>query len=195
MGPLATHMALHILLMNLFAPLAAAGMWLLGRERKPATAPLLAFATVVQLAALWAWHAPPVLDRALASPSVHLLMYASLFLAALLFWWSVLHSPGERSWQPVVALLVTGKIYCFLAVLFVFAPRALYPGFAAIHAAHAITAPSTTLADQQLAGLIMLVACPATYVVAAVVLAARWLLAMEDAERHPESRAGAEAWT
>jgi putative membrane protein len=54
-------------------------------------------------------------------------------------------------------------------VLLTFAPRALY-------ASHTHLG---TLDDQQLAGLIMLIACPATYLLAAVILAGRWLYGLD----------------
>nr|WP_268812574.1 cytochrome c oxidase assembly protein [Sinorhizobium meliloti] len=193
MGPLATHMAVHILLMNLAAPLAAFAVTRVRLQRREIAGRALALATFAQIAALWAWHAPPSLNRALEFPTVHLLMNASLFLTAFLFWRAVLRLHGQRSWQPIVALLITSKLYCLLAVLFVFAPRALYPAFAASHTAHATGAVNATLADQQLAGLIMLVACPVTYVLAGIVIAARWLLTMEKDEAG--SRTGAAAWT
>lgn len=194
-GPLAVHMAVHILLMNIVAPLAALGLSRVLQNSRAISGRLLGLATLVQIAGLWAWHAPPFLYRALESSSVHLLMNGSLFLSAFLFWWAVLHFRGERSWQPVAALLVTSKLYCLLAVLFVFAPRTLYPDFASSHLGHGVGGPSTGLADQQLAGLIMLVACPVTYVLAGVVIAARWLLSMEKEGDDPGSRSGAEAWT
>jgi putative membrane protein len=193
MGPLATHMAVHILLMNLAAPLAAFAVTRVRLQRREIAGRALALATFAQIAALWAWHAPPSLNRALESPTVHLLMNASLFLTAFLFWRAVLRLHGQRSWHPIVALLITSKLYCLLAVLFVFAPRALYPASAASHTAHATGAVNATLADQQLAGLIMLVACPVTYVLAGIVIAARWLLTMEKEEAG--SRTGAAAWT
>nr|WP_234710560.1 cytochrome c oxidase assembly protein [Sinorhizobium arboris] len=188
-------MAVHIVLMNIVAPLAASGISWIGPAGRAVGGQVLALATFAQITALWAWHAPPLLNRALEFPSVHLLMNASLFLAAFLFWRAVLHFHGKRSWQSIVALLMTSKLYCLLAVLFVFAPRALYPDIATSHTAHATGALNTTLADQQLAGLMMLAACPVTYVLAGVVIAARWLLALEKDEAAPESRAGAEAWT
>jgi putative membrane protein len=193
MGPLATHMAAHILLMNLAAPLAAFAMKQVRPQRREIAGRGLALATLAQIAALWAWHAPPFLNWALQFPTVHLLMNASLFLTAFLFWRAVLRPHGKRSWQPIVALLMTSKLYCLLAVLFVFAPRALYPAFDASHTAHAAGTLNATLADQQLAGLIMLVACPVTYVLAGIVIAARWLLTMERDEAR--SRTGAAAWT
>jgi putative membrane protein len=53
-------------------------------------------------------------------------------------------------------------------VLITFAPRAIYGH------AHA-----GALADQQLGGLIMLIVCPLTYILAAVVIVTRWLSGMK----------------
>ncbi|WP_051440885.1 putative membrane protein (plasmid) [Ensifer sp. WSM1721] len=195
MGPLAMHMSVHILLMNLVAPLAALGASRIRPERQEVAAGMLALATLAQLVALWTWHAPPLLNRALEFPSVHLLMYGSLFLTAVLFWWTVFRFSKERCWQPIVALLVTSKLYCLLAVLFVFAPRALYPNIAHAHPSDGAPVLSATLADQHLAGLIMLAACPATYVLAAIAIGARWLFAMETGKPQPDVNPGEEAWS
>ncbi|WEX73967.1 cytochrome c oxidase assembly protein [Sinorhizobium numidicum] len=198
MGPLASHMVLHILLMNLVAPLAAMCLSHTWRERPEPAPGMLQLATIAQLIVLWAWHAPPLLNRALTSQPVHLLMYASLLLSAFLFWWAVLRFDADRRWKPIVALLVTSKLYCLLAVLFVFSPRALYSGIAGSHAGHGASVFDTTLADQQLAGLIMLAACPATYVLAGIALAGRWLLAMDAEAANPaptRPNTGEEAWS
>jgi putative membrane protein len=56
-------------------------------------------------------------------------------------------------------------------------PRTLY---ATLHAGHADQA--IALADQQLAALLMVVACPLTYIAAGVILSAQWL---EEIERTP----------
>ncbi|MCA1490327.1 cytochrome c oxidase assembly protein [Ensifer sp. NBAIM29] len=193
MGPLASHMVMHILLMNLLAPLAAmsaCAFWQQGRE--PAGG-ALAFATAAQLLSLWLWHAPPLLTRALASAPLHLLMYGSLLLTAFLFWWVVLRFRGNHSWKPILSLLVTSKLYCVLGVLFLFAPRVLFTGIAGDPGTGAPT-PEAVLADQQLAGLLMLTACPATYILGGIVLGARWLFAMETDEiERPNT--GEEAWT
>jgi putative membrane protein len=98
-------------------------------------------------------------------------MHLSLAAAALWFWLAVLSDRSALRWRALVALALTGKLFCLLGVLLVFAPRLLY-------AAHPV-APgqpvAAGLADQQLAGLMMVVACPLTYVLAAVIIAARGL--------------------
>lgn len=169
-GHLSAQMLAHILLMNAVAPLLAMAVPGPASRRWPS---LLFPATIVQVVALWAWHAPPVLDAAMRSDVLHAGMQVSLLLCAIWFWSAVL-SRREARWRSILALLVTGKLFCLLGVLLVFAPRALYSGgFAS--GQHGAAHAASLLADQQLAGLLMLVACPATYLVAGVVLAARWL--------------------
>lgn len=177
-GHLSAQMLVHILLMNAVAPLLAMAAAGPPSRRWPR---FLFSATIVQVAALWTWHAPPVLDAAMRSDVLHVGMQATLFLSAFWFW-SAVFSGGEARWRAILALLVTGKLVCLLGVLLVFAPRALYSGVFA-----AGGQPASALADQQLAGLLMLVACPATYLVAGIVLAARWL-ARIDAAGPPGSR-------
>jgi putative membrane protein len=172
-------MVVHILLMNLLAPMAAVALVrcailpsCLGRG--------LALATAAQLALLWSWHAPSAWHVAMEQPVVHLTMQASLALAALWFWSAALGAAESRGWQPLPALLVTSKLFCLLGVLLTFAPRPLY------EVAHHGAAPADRLTDQQLAGLMMLVACPATYLLAGVVVAARWLRLFEEDTRSDE---------
>jgi putative membrane protein len=173
-GPLSAHMAQHIVLMNVLAPLLAIAM---ARRLPNAARPGLALATVLQLVLLWGWHAPPVMGMAIQSLPLHLTMQVTLLTAATWFWFAIVRTGGTGSWRAIVALLVTSKIFCLLAVLMVFAPRALY-GFAGSHYLHA-SAAAGTLDDQQLAGLLMLVACPATYVLGGIIIAARWFAALE----------------
>ena len=67
---------------------------------------------------------------------------------------------------------------CLACVLLVFAPRGLYPALlSASHAAgHAMP---IRLEDQQLAGLLMLVVCPVTYLTAGVAMAARCVFGID----------------
>lgn len=165
-GPLSGQMAAHIVLMNLLAPLVAL---LLGRRTSRRVAAALGPATLVQLLLLWALHLPGVTAAAYALLP-HAAMQALLFAAALWFWLAVFATAGERRWRALLALLVTSKLFCLLGVLLTFAPRPLYE--------HG-TGHAVTMADQQLAGLLMIVACPASYLLAAVVIAVRWLRVLE----------------
>jgi putative membrane protein len=80
-----------------------------------------------------------------------------LFLSAVAFWRLILTLIGARRWHAVPVLLLTGKLSCLLAALLVFSPRVLY-------------GPAFGLDDQHLAGLLMISACPLSYLVAGVVL-------------------------
>lgn len=179
-GPLSVGMAAHILLMNFFAP--AVALWsvrslpLVARRIRG-----LAVPTMVQLLLLWAWHAPPSLAAAMDHPTLHLTMQGSLAVAALWFWTTVVTATIGGQWRAITALLATSKLFCLLGVLLTFASHPLYP--AMTH--HGGTALDP-LADQQLAGLLMLVACPLSYLVAAVVVASNWLLPSDQAIGQPE---------
>jgi putative membrane protein len=171
-GPLAHHMSVHILLMNLVAPTVAVALHAVSQFEFTRWASRSLFAaSAAQIAALWLLHAPPVLAASINSAAAHFLVQTILFAVALWFWIAIVAQTGAARWRAIFALLVTGKLFCLLAALLVFSPRALYPLHLA-HDAHAIADP---LADQYLAGLLMLVVCPLTYVFAGVLIAERWL--------------------
>lgn len=170
--PLSRHMAGHIALMNVAAPILALAL-VRGADNVPFRRWSLAPPTVVQLVLLWLWHVPAALAAAHASPVVHVAMQATLLVSAAWFWTVVLAKADAARWTAIVALLITGKVFCLLGAVLTFAPRSLYALGAGHVMAHA--EGGVALADQQLAGLLMLVACPPTYVLAGVVIAARWL--------------------
>jgi putative membrane protein len=160
------HMATHITAMNVAAPFAAVVMAQAGWGQAFARAQALWLATIAQMILLWAAHSPiahhGLQTSAMAATSVH----ALLFLAALTFWLAVVQAASHK-WQAMLALLVSGKLACLLGVLFIFAPRPLFAGHGAHHDHGA------ALIDQHLAGLLMVAACPLSYVLTAVVLAAQ----------------------
>lgn len=159
-GSHARHMAAHILVMNVGAPLLAT----IGLTRwnvRVRGVRLLWFVTFAQIALLWVWHAPVVQNLSPHSPNAMIASHTVLLLAATTFWMSLLSLSGPSRWHALPALLLTGKMVCLLAALLVFAPRALYGS--AAHAAHGLD-------DQHLAGLLMLAACPLSYLVSAVAM-------------------------
>ena len=175
-GGFSLHMALHIAAMNVLAPLTAIAVLLAARGRSSRGA--FWAAAAAQVATLWAWHLPALQDFSGNNAAGPLLMHGSLFLVALAFWTSLLRLQGWERWHGVLGLLVTGKFSCLLAALLVFAPR---PLFAMGH--HA----PQSLADQQLAGLLMLTACPLSYVVAGVVMTAQLIMVLP-ARSDPHAR-------
>jgi putative membrane protein len=163
-GPLSLHMALHIGSMNVVAPILAV---LLSGQADRASRPAMAWsAAALQVALLWAWHAPSVQRLVLDTHGLQAVAHLALLAAAVWSWRSLLRLSPSARWHAIPILLVTGKLVCLLAVLLIFSPRLLYQ---LPHHAH--VAASSGLDDQQLAGLLMVVACPLSYVVAGVVFA------------------------
>lgn len=174
-GPLSAHMLQHVAVMNVVVPLLVFGLALRGPVQLWRSWPL---ATLCQLCLLWGWHSPPALALAMSSPAAMAAMHVSLALAALWFWAAIASTPAAGRWRAIFALLVTGKLFCLLGALLVFSPRYLFGPVVTAHTGHA--GPATTmLGDQQLAGLIMLTACPLTYVLFGIVISARWFLSLE----------------
>jgi putative membrane protein len=180
-------MAMHILAMNCLAPaMVVAARGVFGRPRR-SLAHLIVIASAAQLVFLWGWHLPNAVAFARDYAVVGTTMHASLFLAALLFWRSVVDAADDNAWQALGALLITGKLFCLLGVLITFAPRLLYSDLTGLHA-DALAGQELALSDQHLAGLIMVVACPLTYVLAGIVIAARWMSQIEEGTGWSQSR-------
>jgi putative membrane protein len=202
----AAHMAQHMLLVMVAAPLLVLGApglplavsltpgWRrrLGRLRhRPAThaarrlltRPMVAWA--VHVGTLWAWHLPGPYQAALASDAVHAAEHASFLGTAVLFWWVVLSRQGRRRLGPgfaVLYLFAAALQGSALGALLTLAPAPLYP----LQAAAAPPWGPTPLADQQLAGLVMWVPADLVYLGAAGTLFMGWLVSLERASpRHP----------
>ncbi|MBC7285371.1 cytochrome c oxidase assembly protein [Hoeflea sp.] len=164
-GTIDAMMLWHIALMNALAPAIAYSI----RARLPASLETsIFFAAALQIGLLWGWHSPAALEAAMQHRAVGIAMHASLFLSALWFWGGVVTTSQRASWRALVALLLTGKLFCLLGALFVFSNSSL-------NTAHgSIASLETAVAHQQLAGLLMLALCPLTYVAAGIVLSIRW---------------------
>lgn len=192
MGPRSAHMMHHIAIMNVLAPVfalviadrAATLLW-----RAP-PARHLWLAAGLQLVLLAVWHLPTTERWGMdAVGGVHLIE-ASLFAAAVYFWSAIMTLATAQQWQAILALLVTGKIACLLGSLLIFAPRLLtLPTASSHHSAHSVA----TLADQQLAGLLMIVFCPLSYLLVGVVTAAHMLKSLARTETSLNVRALASA--
>ncbi len=176
-GPVSLQMLQHLAVMNVLAPLLAAA--LAGRTQL-AGAGWVWTGGLLQMMLLWGWHAPSVQQAAASSAIVQAALLVSLTGAAVLFWWAVIAASARSEWRSLAALMLTGKLACLLGALLIFAPRDLY-GLPGLVLALCSTGPST-LADQQLAGLLMVTACPLSYLVAGVILAARMLARIDDCQ-------------
>ncbi|HZD73824.1 MAG TPA: cytochrome c oxidase assembly protein [Actinomycetota bacterium] len=210
----AIHMAQHMLLILVAAPLLVLGSpglavvaGLSPRSRRRLTRwrrspagraaarvidqPLLVL--LAHVAVVWTWHLPVPYQAALASPSLHALEHASFLGTAVLLWRTVVGRDRRRRLARGLAILylfVTALQAGALGALLTFASRPLYPRQALGSSAWGLT----PLADQQLAGIVMWVPGGVVYLAAAAALLLLWLAEMEAEARSvqppPEGHAG-----
>ena len=190
------HMAQHLVLMNLAAPLLVLGAplqvmiralalpWRRAAARfvqRPAwrgpwrwvSGALLA--TVLQQVVLWGWHTPRGVAAALRSDALHIAMHASLLVAALLFWTAVLRPRSGGYWVSLAALLATLKLTGVVCIVLLLQPAALYTAYGDLAAAWGL-AP---IEDEQLGWSLMMAAGMLSYLGAAIGLFAQWLRTVE----------------
>ena len=193
------HMAQHMLLIEVVAPLLALSalpvvlLWALPRAWAHAighwwgqsrvvhpiwrglSRPLPAW--IISTVVLWIWHLPLLYQAALANETIHAFEHLMFVITAVLFWQVIVRPSGSRNQYGLgVLFLFTATLAgSVLGALLTFAN---YPWYAA----YALTAPQwgmTALEDQQVAGLIMWLPGGALYSVIACVLFVVWLNGME----------------
>jgi putative membrane protein len=158
--------------------LALGGGWKspLQRVWKRLTEPVTA--TVVQGVVMWAWHAPPLFDRALDSFGWHMAQHSCFFVSSLLFWWAMLH-PRSRSTgygTSAACLFATSLIGGALGALMSFSSSPWYAQYAAMGMTGIGLDP---VDDQRLAGLIMWIPGGLVHGAAALAMFYKWLKASE----------------
>jgi putative membrane protein len=158
--------------------LALGGGWKSPLQRlwKRLTDPVTA--TVVQGIAMWAWHAPPLFDRALDSFGWHMAQHSCFFVSSLLFWWAMLHPRrGSAGYGTSAAcLFATSLIGGALGALMSFSSSPWYADYAAMGMTGIGLDP---VDDQRLAGLIMWIPGGLVHGSAAVAMFYKWLKASE----------------
>jgi putative membrane protein len=150
------------------SPLAA--LW--KRLTEPVTA------TALQAVVMWAWHAPPLFDRALDSFGWHIAQHACFFVSSLLFWWAMLNPRGRGNGYGTSAacLFATSLIGGALGALMALSQSPWYADYAAMGMTGIGLDPTD---DQRLAGLIMWIPGGLVHGAAAVALFYRWLKSAE----------------
>lgn len=185
------HMAQHLVLMNVAAPLLVLGSPMqamfraLPRAGRRAIGALVqtrswrtgwrwltgaAVATVLQQITMWGWHTPRGVAVALESEPVHIAMHASLLVAALLFWTAVLRPTGGRYWAPLAALAATLKVSGAICIVLLVLPTVRFAAYGDSAAAWGLS----PLEDEQIGWGIMMVFGSLTYLGAAIALFALW---------------------
>ena len=121
---------------------------------------------------LWGWHAPSLFQATLTSEWVHAAQHISFLLSALLFWWAIFHGHrGVTNYGTAVLYLFTTAVHSgLLGALLTFSRTPWYPAYDDTQ-----VWGLSALEDQQLGGLVMWVPACTVYVVAGLVLFARWM--------------------
>jgi len=159
----AFHMAQHLLLIALAAPLAVLGG--IGLRIRPV------FAWPLFVGLFLFWHWPAAFQWAAGGLDTQWLELGSIFVAALLFWGAALDdgglNPGARALYVMTAAVVTD----LPGVVMLFAPRPV----CVMPKENAAAFGLTPLTDQQLAGLLMWVPANLVFFAIATFLFARWI--------------------
>jgi putative membrane protein len=181
---LAAHMAQHVILVLVAAPLVVLGSpllplsWALGSRRQlthavpprlwrvrvwVGSAPGLVTTWILATAALWGWHLPAAYEAAVSSDAVHVVEHVTFVGTAILFCSGLAAARATAGYgAALICLLLAAGQSAALGALLTFSSVPWYPSY-----------PS--LQDQQLAGLLMWVPGSLVYLTAAAVLFGRWL--------------------
>jgi len=189
------HMVQHMLLLDAVPILAILGFTKvilrpvtravrdLERRAGPLAHP--AFAVLLYVGVIWAWHIPAAYDVAVRHPTVHVLEHVSFVLAGSLYWWHLLSPIRARKrlngMGPVIYMASTKLLVGALGMGLAFAPSALYP----YYVEHARVWGISAISDQSVAGLIMAVEQSLVMGVALVVL---FVAALTESEREQQRR-------
>jgi putative membrane protein len=198
---LSAHMAQHLLIADLSAPLLVIGLRSpvyafilpralfaeLARSRRLRAAlrflkqPLVA--APIWIAVLYGWHLAPAYEAALRAPVLHALQHQTFIVASILLWVSVLEParrrvPGEL-WK-IPHIVGTRFAGMFLGMAFVILQRPIYEGF---YGQRALEHGLTPAEDQQIAGGLMLAI---DFLVMVGALIFFFMRAAEDADRKQE---------
>lgn len=171
----AAGMVAHMGVVAVAAPLIAIGLperWRPGRSM-PAALPVLA--SLLELVAVWGWHAPAMRAAAQAGIAATVAEQATFLAVGVLLWSTSFAAPGQRAHAATgaAALLLTSIHMTLLGALLALSPRPLY-------GAGEVTCFGIVLdagQDQQMGGVIMLLVGAVVYLAGGLVLIGRLLAA------------------
>jgi putative membrane protein len=208
---LTMHMAQHLVLIQVTAPLLLLGrpVQVILRALPPQRAGLVTrlllrpiwsrrvlefvtrplVATGLSILALVVWHFPALYEQAVLRQSVHDLQHVSFFGTALLFWWPIIdpvprHHRVSGLWASLM-VFITAVASTVIGAILTLADEVLYEPYRYA----AMPWGFTPLVDQQVAGLLMWIGGGTLYLVIILVLLARWLL-REEGRRMASEPAG-----
>jgi putative membrane protein len=159
---LTAHMAQHLLLMLVVAPLI-----LLGASPATLPQPPLAVCWFAGTFTVIFWHIPAIFETALEPHFWHGFEQASFVIAGILFWRPVIDSSG---WSAPIYLFLATLPCDALSAFLAFCGHVVYRPYLSAHVGMFGLSP---LDDQALAGALMWVAVTFAYLIPALVLTAR----------------------
>lgn len=178
------HMAMHVSVVAVAAPLLAIGLARgfpgaggAGRLDPARRFPRLFSpvpASALELVVVWGWHAPALHHAARQQPGMLAVEQASFLLSGLLVWLSAFGGDPadrrDRSASGIVGMLLTSMHMTLLGALLALASRPLYPRHLHPDGAAGWLGLSA-LQDQQLGGALMLLGGGTVYLAGGLVLA------------------------
>ncbi len=190
------HMVQHVLLLDVAPILGILGLTkvilrpltraVAELERRAGALAHPAFAVVLYVGVIWAWHVPAAYDFAVRHSTVHVLEHLTFFLAGSLYWWHLLSPIRARmrlgGLGPVAYMVSTKLFVGALGMGLAFAPSTLYPYYEHQARVWGISA----LSDQAIAGLTMAVEQSLIMGGALVLLFVRALTESERAQQRAE---------
>jgi putative membrane protein len=186
------HMAQHLLLVSVAAPLLALGapqlplLWSVKRGSRVALGRIvqrlhwmrvlsaLPVAFGLHSLALWLWHAPPLYEGALRNASLHAFEHLVLLGTGFLFWsaaFSGLHRAGRTLGASVLYVFALGAQCTGLGALITLSNRPWYSFYVTTTQLWGLS----DLDDQALAGVLMWVPAGMLYLGFALLLLGAWL--------------------
>jgi cytochrome c oxidase assembly factor CtaG/ferredoxin len=121
------------------------------------------------------WHAPPLYELTLRSPTWHIVEHACFLGSGTLFWWPVIQPwpsrPQWPEWAIIPYLLLADVQNTVLSAFLTFSDRVVYPTYSSVPQFPGMN----PLSDQHAAGAIMWVPGSIFYLIPAGILAMRFL--------------------
>ncbi|MFY9987785.1 MAG: cytochrome c oxidase assembly protein [Chthoniobacterales bacterium] len=121
------------------------------------------------------WHAPPLYELTLRSPTWHMVEHACFLGSGVLFWWPVVlpwpSRPQWPEWAVIPYLLLADVANTVLSAFLTLSDRVLYPTYSLVPQFPGMN----PLSDQHAAGAIMWVPGSIIYLIPAGILAMRFL--------------------
>jgi cytochrome c oxidase assembly factor CtaG len=135
---------------------------------------------ILFVAFLLGWHDPGAYEAALRDELIHDLEHLSFFVTGMLFWWHVIGAPPRihrrlARGARIAYVLAAVPPSMAAGVTIAFSGQPIYTYYTAVPRLWGMT----VLQDQMLGGIIMWIPGSMMYIIAALILVARWVQAEE----------------